>query len=164
VRLADEDDFVAVESIENSADSILIDYLSATMWWPAPSAAARAAACGFTLLAVGDTTDQPVGFAHVVESGALAHLEQLSVLPGFGRLGYGRQLVLAAAHEARLRGYTQLTLRTFADVPWNAPFYRNCGFITTQPATDFHRGLVATEEESGLPLLGQRVQMTLNLV
>ena len=163
VRLAASGDFDAVELIENRADLVLIEHLGASTWWPAPSAAARAAEPGFTLLAVCDTTGEPVGFAHVLEAGTMAHLEQLSVLPEFSRRGYGRQLVLASAHEGRLRGYDQLTLRTYADVPWNAPFYGTCGFEQTEPATDFHRALVVVEEQLGLSALGRRVQMTLQL-
>jgi GNAT superfamily N-acetyltransferase len=161
--MADDADFEAVEAIENSADTILVEHLGASTWWPAPSAAARSADPGFMLLADGDTTGKPLGFAHVLEVDTIAHLEQLSVLPEFGRRGYGRRLVRAAAHEAHLRGHKQLTLRTFADVPWNAPFYKKCGFAETEPETPFHLDLLVAEEKLGLSTLGKRVQMTLRL-
>jgi GNAT superfamily N-acetyltransferase len=163
VRTAEVDDFAALESIENRADAPLIDFLHASTWWPAASAADRVRASGFVLVAVGDTDGHTVGFVHVLEEYSIAHLEQLSVLPEFGRHGYGRRLVLAAAEEARRLGHSQLTLRTYADVPWNAPFYSTCGFVETLPDTEFHRSLVATEDELGLPAYGRRVQMTLNL-
>ena len=163
VRLAEAEDFDALESIENRADVLLIDYLKAATWWPATPAAERTTAPGFTLVTTDDTTDRLVGFALVLQDADTAHLEQLSVLPEFTRRGYGRQLVLGAAEESRRRGHTQLSLRTFADVPWNAPFYATCGFVTTEPETEFHRALVATEEELGLPAYGRRVQMTAKL-
>jgi GNAT superfamily N-acetyltransferase len=161
--MADAGDFEAIEAIENSADAILVEHLGASTWWPAPSGAERGADSGFMLVAVGDTTGKPVGFAQVLEVDAIAHLEQLSVSPEFGRRGYGRRLVRAAAHEAHLRGHKQLTLRTFANVPWNAPFYEECGFAETEPETRFHLDLVVAEEKLGLSTLGRRVQMTLRL-
>ena len=44
----------------------------------------------------------------------------------------GDDLVHAAMAEAQHRGYDQLTLRTYAEVPWNAPFYASCGFIESR--------------------------------
>ena len=163
VRLAEADDFEVLELIENQADVLLIDYLHAATWWPSTPTAERHTVPGFTLVATDVTTERPVGFALVLQDEGTAHLEQLSVLPEFTRRGYGRQLVRGAAEESRKRGHTQLTLRTFADVPWNAPFYGTCGFVLTAPETKFHRKLVAAEDELGLPKYGRRVQMTLNL-
>ncbi len=65
--------------------------------------------------------------------------------------------------EARHRGHTRLTLRTFADVPFNAPFYASLGFVETEPETDFHRALVGAEHLVGLDRYGRRIQMTLAL-
>jgi len=163
VRLAEAEDFDAIESIENRADVLLIDYLKAATWWPATPAAERTTVPGFTLVATDDTTDRLIGFALVLQDANIAHLEQLSVLPEFTRRGYGRQLVLGAAEESRRRGHAQLTLRTFADVPWNAPFYAACGFVITEPQTEFHRALLAAEEKLWLHAYGRRVQMTVKL-
>ena len=47
--------------------------------------------------------------------------------------GIGRRLIACVADQARKRGLASLTLTTFRDVPWNAPFYARLGFemITT---------------------------------
>jgi GNAT superfamily N-acetyltransferase len=58
------------------------------------------------------------------------HVEQVSVHPRCARRGIGRQLIDHVAAHARGRGIPALTLTTFADVPWNAPYYRRCGFVT----------------------------------
>lgn len=58
-----------------------------------------------------------------------AHIEQVSVDPAFGRRGIGRWLVEAADDWARQHGLVALTLTTFADVPWNAPYYSRLGFL-----------------------------------
>ncbi|MBT2500206.1 GNAT family N-acetyltransferase [Agromyces sp. ISL-38] len=160
IRPIAPDDYVAVESIENAADQLLIDRLSPESWEPAPSGLSRASKPGFVLVAEEPEAGTIVGFVHVLEVDGIAHLEQISVLPQDGRRGYGRRLVEAAMDEARRRGYEQLTLRTYADVPWNAPFYARAGFVETAPTTDFHKYLVEVEERLGLARYGRRVQMT----
>ena len=108
--MAEHQDYQTTEAIENRADELMIDFLHATKWPPTTSAEERAHSIGFTLLAVEDYGGRTVGFAQVTEADESAHLEQIAVLPEFGRLGYGRQLVHAAADEARRRGYPQITL------------------------------------------------------
>ena len=82
---------------------------------------------GLAWVAVG-TTDHPVAYliAELVD-GSL-HVEQVSVHPGSARRGLGRSLLQAAAIHASAIGCSGLTLTTFEDVPWNAPYYRRCGF------------------------------------
>ncbi|WEO78303.1 GNAT family N-acetyltransferase [Cryobacterium sp. SO2] len=160
IRMAEDQDYRTTEAIENRADELLIDFLQTTNWPPATAAAERAHSKGFTLLAVEEDGGRTIGFAQVTEADESAHLEQIAVLPEFGRLGYGRQLVHAAADEVQRRGYSQISLRTFADVPWNAPFYASCGFAPSEPKSRFQHELVATEKELGLPTHGQRIQMT----
>ncbi len=95
-----------------------------------------------------------------------AHLEQLAVLPAHGRRGIGRSLVEAACTWAAARGHARISLRTYAEVPWNAPFYARCGFRASDDDapggaldTAFQRGLVAAEREAGLARHGRRVLM-----
>lgn len=57
-----------------------------------------------------------------------AHVEQVSVDPTFGRRGLGRRLIDQVAAVAEAEGRPAVTLTTFRDVPWNAPYYRRCGF------------------------------------
>lgn len=130
-------------------------------WHGAPGGQQRAQAPGFLLVARERARGPLVGFVHVLEPAVgPAHLEQLSVLPSHGRRGHGRALVTAALREASLRGHREITLRTYAEVPFNAPFYRSCGFEESQPTTAFQRRLVDVEQEQGLMRYGRRVQMT----
>lgn len=75
-----------------------------------------------------DDADVPVAYliADIVD-GAM-HIEQVSVHPRAARRGVGRMLLEHAAADAAARGLRALTLTTFADVPWNAPYYARCGF------------------------------------
>jgi GNAT superfamily N-acetyltransferase len=56
------------------------------------------------------------------------HVEQISVHPRAARRGIGRDLLDHLAGHARDGGLAALTLTTFVDVPWNAPYYERCGF------------------------------------
>ncbi|MDD9369013.1 MAG: GNAT family N-acetyltransferase [Acidimicrobiales bacterium] len=57
-----------------------------------------------------------------------AHVEQVSVDPLFSHRGLGRRLLDHVADIARGHGLDAITLTTFRDVPWNAPYYGRCGF------------------------------------
>jgi GNAT superfamily N-acetyltransferase len=57
-----------------------------------------------------------------------AHIEQVSVDPSHARQGLGRSLLDTASAWAEERGLAALTLTTYAEVPWNAPYYRRLGF------------------------------------
>ncbi|WP_030209545.1 GNAT family N-acetyltransferase [Streptomyces sp. NRRL S-87] len=56
------------------------------------------------------------------------HVEQVSVHPDSARRGIGRLLLDHAADHAVRTGAPALTLTTFTQVPWNAPYYARCGF------------------------------------
>lgn len=163
VRPATAADAEIVEAIEREADSLLVDSLGAPQWPDAGDAVARIGGPGYVLLLEDGDSDSPAGFVHVLDADGHAHLEQLSVIPAAGRRGHGRRLVTAALEEARDRGYTRVTLRTYAEIPWNAPFYATFGFLESLPETPFQRGLVETEAAIGIDRFGRRVQMTIDL-
>jgi ribosomal protein S18 acetylase RimI-like enzyme len=75
-----------------------------------------------------DDGDRPVGYliAEVVDDAM--HVEQVSVHPSCARRGIGRSLLGHLADVATSAGLPALTLTTFAEVPWNAPYYERCGF------------------------------------
>jgi GNAT superfamily N-acetyltransferase len=70
----------------------------------------------------------PVGFAVASICGRRVHLDELDVLPGHGRKGIGSALLEAIEDYALNSGRVEITLTTFRDVPWNAPFYARVGF------------------------------------
>ena len=61
------------------------------------------------------------GFRHTVEHSVYVH-------PDHQGKGIGRRLLSYVAGQACAKGYTSLTLTTFRDVPWNAPWYARLGF------------------------------------
>lgn len=48
--------------------------------------------------------------------------------PDHARQGLGKSLLGAADNWAREQGLATLTLTTYAQVPWNAPYYERLGF------------------------------------
>ena len=69
-----------------------------------------------------------VGFILVNIVDGAAHIDQVSVDPAHARAGIGRRLIEAVEAWARAAGWPALTLTTFVDVPWNAPYYERLGF------------------------------------
>ena len=94
----------------------------------------------------------PVGFAFVEIVGDAFHLDELDVHPDHGRRGLGAALVETVCEEARTRGYRCVTLTTFTDVAWNAPFYARLGFEPVPPEdlTPELAALFHAEAERGL--------------
>jgi predicted N-acetyltransferase YhbS len=104
----------------------LMDALAADEPSPAEILAARIASSG---LLVAVDADAPIAFVmfRPVEDGL--YIEQLDVLPAFAGRRIGAALLDAVAERARSSGLKHLTLSTFRDVPWNAPYYRRLGFV-----------------------------------
>lgn len=159
IRQAEPRDLIRLEEIENKADSLFLEDFLPESWPLAPTGDERLVGAGFVLVVAEVFGGEAVGFVHVLLTNDVAHLEQLSVLPSHARRGHGRALVEAAKHETHGRGFPTITLRTFAEVPWNAPFYTDCGFVETEPATAFHIGLLNMESKLGHSGYGRRIQM-----
>ncbi len=94
----------------------------------------------------------PIGFALVKEVGRVAHLDELQVLPEHGRRGVGSRLLRTVCESSIRAGYPAVTLSTFTDIPWNAPFYERRGFrvILRDRLLPPHAELVEAERARGL--------------
>ena len=90
-----------------------------------PEATLRHAAA---VLACGRPGRPPVGFAALTVLDGGVHLEELSVDPAYGRRGLGSALLEGVCAYAREAGSAAVTLTTFRDVPFNAPFYASRGW------------------------------------
>ncbi len=96
--------------------------------------------------------DVPLAYLLLDDVDGATHIEQVSVHPSAAGRGIGRALIETAVEQARARGHARVTLTTFADVPWNAPYYRRLGFDVVPPADqgpDLRR-IRAHEAETGL--------------
>jgi GNAT superfamily N-acetyltransferase len=155
VRPARREDLDQVTAIEGEADQMFVPLFGPLDWRPTKGQW-RMGVPGFLLVA-----GEPVaGFAHVMELEGIAHLEQLAVRPTMQRQGIGTALVRAAMAEATGRGYGEMSLCTYADVPWNAPFYAALGFEELTEVGPLHRRMRDHEQQIGLDKHGRRVVMT----
>ncbi|MBT2422323.1 GNAT family N-acetyltransferase [Streptomyces sp. ISL-22] len=96
--------------------------------------------------------DGPAGYLICEPVDGALHIEQVSVHPDAARRGMGRALLAYAADRAHEEGLTGLTLTTFTEVPWNAPYYARLGFRALAEA-DLTPGLQrirAHEADAGL--------------
>lgn len=75
-----------------------------------------------------DGADRPVAYLLIEAVEGNAHVEQVSVHPDHARRGLGRTLLDTAAAWAEQHGLAALTLSTYSEVPWNAPYYQRLGF------------------------------------
>lgn len=94
----------------------------------------------------------PVGFMVLNTVDGRAHLSSLGVHPEYGRRGIGSQLLAATCALATDLGRPAMTLTTFIDVPWNAPWYAARGFVAL-PVDQWSAGLRdvwATEVAAGI--------------
>ena len=87
------------------------------------------------------------------------HLEQVAVDPAHGRRGTGGALLAAVHREVAERGGTEVTLMTYADVPWNGPWYAGHGYAVLEPLPERLRPFADAEQRLGLQRHGRRVAM-----
>ncbi|MEV0580636.1 GNAT family N-acetyltransferase [Streptomyces sp. RTGN2] len=96
--------------------------------------------------------DRPLGYLIADPVDGAAHIEQVSVHPSAARRGLGSALIDHVDRWAAREGLTSLTLTTFSQVPWNAPYYTRLGFqvLTDSGLTDGLRRIRAEEAQHGL--------------
>ncbi|MBD3549447.1 MULTISPECIES: GNAT family N-acetyltransferase [Streptomyces] len=96
--------------------------------------------------------DRPLGYVLADPVDDALHIEQVSVHPAAARRGIGRELIAHLAGVAARCGMTALTLTTFTDVPWNAPYYARIGFrvLSEEELTDGLRAIRGEEAQHGL--------------
>ncbi|MEU4804464.1 GNAT family N-acetyltransferase [Actinosynnema sp. NPDC023587] len=92
----------------------------------------------------------PVAWIAVVELDGHAHVEQVSVHPDHARRGIGARLLDHVQEWAAGRGLAGLTLTTFRDIPWNAPYYERLGFREVAELSPALAAVVAEEARRGL--------------
>ncbi|CAM4250718.1 GNAT family N-acetyltransferase [Kerstersia similis] len=111
-----------------------------------------------------DGSGQTSGFLCAEPVGQALHIWELSVGLGHQGQGLGRALLQHAIQYARAHGLREVTLTTFRDVPWNAPFYARLGFqvLPAKPQDDRLAGILQDEIAHGLPA-GRRCAMQLAL-
>ncbi len=131
IRLARREDAGALPAIERSGAELLGGYPGIEGIDPdrvMTSAQYRALiAKGHSLVAT--VANRVVGFLVSEPCGRELHIREMDVASQWRRQGIGAILIRACGIDAVNAGFAALTLTTFRDVPWNAPFYARLGFV-----------------------------------
>jgi GNAT superfamily N-acetyltransferase len=156
IRRGRPSDIAALSAIERAASSLFAGFSFAHILSGSVTPVeilTEAEAMGRLFVAV-TAADAPVGFALVATVDGQAHLDELDVDPRHGRRGLGAALVGAACAWGERMRADAITLSTFRDVPWNAPFYARLGFriLDAHELTPGLRRLLEADATRGLPV------------
>lgn len=131
IREARLDELSILPEIERSAAALfeggdqpmdlLTNLTPAEVWAPRQAAG--------TVWVVDDGSGEPVGFLAAEIFKDELHVWELDVRREAQGQGLGRRLMGHAIDWARGRGLSRLTLTTFREIAWNAPFYASLGFV-----------------------------------
>ena len=151
IRPPRRDELEALVGIEREAGALFATVGMAEIAQDDPGSRAELEpfrAAGRAWVAV-DAGDRPVAYLLSSVVDGCAHVEQVSVAPAHARRGLGAALIDHLAAVAAADGLPAVTLTTFRDVPWNAPYYERLGFTVVAPADQGPElaGLVAEESE-----------------
>lgn len=112
-----------------------------------------------------DERDRPVAYLLNAVVDDCLHVVQVTVSPSHARRRIGAALIEHLGAIALAEGRRALTLTTFRDVPWNAPYYERLGFAVVEPA---HQGpelaALVAQEAATIPGRAARVAMRRRLV
>lgn len=154
IRLATPADAALLPAVERSAgESFLalpdLAWIAGDQVTPAEAYAPLIAA-GWVWTAL-DEADAPIGFLSAERFGQDLHIWELAVTRPHQQRGIGAALLAAAETRVRDTGMAALTLTTFINVAWNAPFYARQGYRQIDDPEQRLAAILAEEAARGLP-------------
>ncbi|HVK42162.1 MAG TPA: GNAT family N-acetyltransferase [Phenylobacterium sp.] len=151
LRGANTSDINRVREIERASATRFLGTARAALAEEEPTdAATLAARIASGGLLVAEEGGEAVAFVMFLEVEGCGYVEQIDVAPSHERRGIGARLIEAVADLARERGWPALTLSTFKDVPFNAPYYRRLGFAEVEELTPAMLAIRAEHVARGL--------------
>ena len=99
---------------------------------------------------VAEAAGEIIGFVSANATPDALHIAELAVALPHQRRGAGMRLMQAAIEAAQARGLPAVTLTTFRDVAFNAPFYRKLGFAVLDAPSPRLQAILAAEQARGL--------------
>jgi predicted N-acetyltransferase YhbS len=103
------------------------------------------------LWVVDDPAAGPIGFVACEVQGDSLYIAEVDVMMERQQQGHGARLMRQAIGHARSLGLASVTLTTFRNVAWNAPFYAKLGFaeLAAAETPDWLAAHIAEEESRG---------------
>jgi GNAT superfamily N-acetyltransferase len=156
LRPARAKDLSSLQQIEREAAALFpASVLPPHLAIPLPLEALRACLAAAELWVADEEALGPIGFIAARAYGTSLHVVEMDVLPSRGRQGTAARLLQHLCDVARQRGHLHITLTTFADIPWNAPFYVRHGFAEITGFGAFPHLAAALQSERELGLEGR---------
>ncbi|HME68554.1 MAG TPA: GNAT family N-acetyltransferase [Myxococcota bacterium] len=131
IRFAREDEFAALAHVERDAAERFrgLDLMQETLLEKTlPRSMLDEARRAGRLWVAAPPAGAPLGFAHALLIDGGPHLNELDVRPECWGRGIGSRLIECVVRWAARHERPGLTLSTFRDPEWNAPFYGRRGF------------------------------------
>lgn len=135
IRSPRSSDIPLLEKVERSAAEVFLTVnLAFLLDQPTvdPYLLASMANSGHLWIAV-DRFDQPIGFLGGQYLEGNFHIIEVSVGRSYQGRGIGKALMATMVDQIRAEGYKTITLTTYRDLPWNAPWYSRMGFVEVNP-------------------------------
>lgn len=99
---------------------------------------------------VAEIDGELVGYVRTGPHGDELHIFELDVWRDRQGQGIGKALMAAARDEAIASGCRAMTLTTFSNVPFNAPFYERLGFVILEAPSPRLAEILTVEAAHGL--------------
>lgn len=149
IRLVTQEELPLLRDIERASGEIFRDIGMAEIAEDEPLSLAELAhyqsAGRAWAIPDGDTAGKLVAFLLAEPVDGCLHVAQVSVHPATAGHRLGQALIAHLGRLAAAQGAAGLTLTTYRDVPWNAPYYRRLGFVEI-PEQRLRPGLRAIRE------------------
>jgi GNAT superfamily N-acetyltransferase len=147
IRLAEEDDLPELAGIQLDADSRYAetDHPEDASTDAIPLDHARRAVADGRLI-VAEVEGHVAGWAFLAGSEGELLIGHICVSTRHARRGIGKALMEFIEDFAIARGLPSIVLNTYADVPWNAPWYERLGFAVV-PEAEWNADMRAIAEE-----------------
>ena len=135
IRTGTEADYRLLPGLEARSDETYLSLpgFEKLMGQPNITAETGPASHPGSVLFIAEHGDVPVGFVYAHDLDDCSFIAQIAVVPEAQGAGAGSALLAALRDAAQTGGRRGVTLTTYVDVPWNAPFYARRGFRRLAP-------------------------------
>jgi GNAT superfamily N-acetyltransferase len=135
IRAARADDVASMQALEKNAAQafVFVPNHAFCVHLPVRTASEHAQVQRTGIALIMEIWGRPAGFLLVLPSDGRAHILEVAVALAHQRHGCGRRLLAIAETWALQCGFAEMTLTTFRDVAWNAPFYSRLGYSMFEP-------------------------------
>lgn len=151
VRRALLQDIAALPEVERSAAET---FRATEHGWVADDGVTESEAYPPLILAgslwVAEMEEGLIGFVSAQAAPDALHIGELAVALPHQRKGVGRRLMGTAIQAARACGLPAVTLTTFRNVAFNAPFYHRLGFEILEAPPPRLQAILSAERQRGL--------------